>query len=69
MSIENKEYNVEFFSSMLSGKKKLLCNGSKIHEVKKLGSLTYPFTIGKKNAILITTGTDMFDLEIENEIF
>jgi hypothetical protein len=35
MMIEDKEYNVELFTSKLSGKKKLLVNGAKIYEVKK----------------------------------
>jgi hypothetical protein len=33
--IKDKEYNVELFTSKISGKKKLLLNGGKITEVKK----------------------------------
>jgi len=70
MMIEDKEYNVELFTSKLSGKKKLLVNGAKIYEVKKsYGNFTYPFTIMKTKASVITTGSDQFDIEVEGEAF
>ena len=35
LMLDDKEYNVELFSSKVSGKKKLLLNGSNLYEVKK----------------------------------
>lgn len=57
--IDDKEYNIELFTSKLSGKKKLLINGTKIYEVKKsYGNFTYPFSILKTKANIITVGSE-----------
>jgi len=70
MQLNNKEVNIELFTSKISGKKKILVGGKVIYEVKKhKDTFTYPFKVGKTTIYMVETGSDIFDLRIDNKSF
>lgn len=70
MELQNKEYTIELFTSKITGKKKILVGGKVIYEVKKhKDTFTYPFKIGNTTVYMVETGSDIFDLRIDNVSF
>lgn len=67
--LEGKDYTVEMFTSVLSGKKKILQNGNTIfYDSKYNQAFLFPWTIGR-NALSIVQHGDKFELRINNQSF
>lgn len=67
--MDNKDYTIEMFTSILSGKKKILQNGQVIYfDSKFKNAFQFPFNIGK-NALNIVQHGDKFELRINNQSF
>lgn len=68
--LNNKYHKVEIFNSKMSGKKKLCLDAQVLNESKSYGNeYTYSFKIDKNYFNLIQSGTDKFELRIDNKSF
>ena len=67
-SLKRKDYTVEIFTSVLSGKKKILQNGATMFDEKKFLSFQFSRTL-EGNALSIVQQKDNFELMINNESF
>ena len=69
MEMDGKHICIEFFNSVITGKKKILQNGQVIYENNQhSGAFHFPFTIGKHSLSLVQHG-DNFELRINNNSF
>eukprot|EP00347_Sterkiella_histriomuscorum_P010870 403374607 len=67
--LDGKNYTIEMFTSVLSGKKKILQNGQIIYFDSKFKSaFQFPFSIGKNSLNILQHG-DKFELRINNQSF
>jgi len=69
-SIDGKEHLVEFYTSVLTGKKKIIHNGTVLYEGQKVlsTSFQFPFSIDV-NMLNIVQHGDSFELRINNQVF
>ena len=67
--LDGKDYTIELFTSVLSGKKKVVKNGTVIFfDSKFKNAFQFPFNI-EKNALNIIQHGDKFELRINNMSF
>lgn len=53
-NLDGKDYSIELYNSMLSGKKKITQNGQIIYENNSYqGAFLFPFTIGKNSLSVV----------------
>jgi len=69
-SIDGKEHTIEFYTSVLSGKRKIIHNGSVLYEGQKVltTSFQFPFSIDI-NMLNIVQHGDTYELRINNQVF
>jgi len=67
--MEGKEYSIELFNSVISGKKKILQNKQIIFQNEQYtGAFNFPFNIGRNSLSIVQHG-DKYDLRINNQSF
>lgn len=65
-NMDDKDYIIELYNSMLSGKKKILQNGHCLYQNNSFqGSFNFPFNIGRNSLSIVQHG-DKFELRINN---
>jgi len=65
-NLDNKDYTIELYTSMLSGKKKILQNSQLIYENNSYqGAFNFPFSIARNSLSVVQHG-DRFELRVNN---
>ena len=65
-NLDKKDYTVELYTSMMSGKKKICQNGQPIFEDNSYqGAFNFNFSIGKNSLSVVQHG-DKYELRINN---
>lgn len=68
-NLDGKDYTIELYNSMLSGKKKIAQNGQVVYENNSYqGAFQFPFTIGRNSLSIVQHG-DRYELRINNQSF